>query len=170
MKVIWLGHACFLITADNGLKIVIDPYEASPGGRISYGPAREAPDVVTIGHQDAAHNHTADLRGNPEIVQGAGSHMAGGIEFVGIPTPHGPVPTGEPPGALGLEAAVALWEVLPPAVVILRHFRNQKCNFPSCGVEDLVRLRPGAVLVGNTEAELTAGHLPEGRILVLEPA
>lgn len=27
MKVKWLGHSCFLITADNGLKIVTDPYE-----------------------------------------------------------------------------------------------------------------------------------------------
>ena len=29
MKIKWLGHVCFLITADNGLKIVTDPYEAS---------------------------------------------------------------------------------------------------------------------------------------------
>ncbi len=216
MRVKWLGHACFLITADNGLKIVTDPYEASPGGRISYGPVREAPDIVTISHQDAAHSYTADLMGNPEIVRGAGSHMARGIEFVCVPTPHGPVPAGEPgenaifsfaidgisvchcgdldlplseaahraleqadvllmptggpPGALGLEEAIALWEKLQPAVVIPMHFRNQKCSFPSCGVEDLVRLRPGTVLAGSSEAELIAGHLPEGRILVLEPA
>lgn len=216
MKVKWLGHACFLITAESGLKIVTDPYEADFGGRIRYGPVSEAPDIVTISHQDAAHNHTADLRGNPDIVQVAGRHVVRGVEFIGIPTPHGPVPVGEPgentiisftvdgitvchcgdmalpldhaaqrameqadvllmptgghPGALELEEAIALWEKLPPSVVIPMHFRNQKCSFPSCGLEDLVRLRPATVLVGRTEVDFTAGQLPSGQILVLEPA
>ena len=215
MKVKWLGHACFLITANSGLKIATDPYEASPGGRISYGPVKEAPDVVTISHQDAAHAYTADLQGDPVIVRGAGRHVVKGVEFACIPTPHGPVPTGEPgenaifsftvdgvnvchcgdldlpfsetahhaleqadvllmptggpPGALGLEEAIALWEKLGSAVVIPMHFRNRKCGFPSCSVEDLVGLRPGTVLAGSSEAEFTVGRLPEGRILVLEP-
>lgn len=41
MKFKWLGHACFLITADSGLKIIIDPYEEGFRGLINYGAVRE---------------------------------------------------------------------------------------------------------------------------------
>lgn len=88
MKIRWLGHACFLISADSGLKIVTDPYEAGFHGIISYGAVRESPDIVTISHQHGDHNYTGDLQGNPDIVQGAGRHIAKGIEFVGIPCYH----------------------------------------------------------------------------------
>ena len=88
MKVKWLGHACFLITSDSGLKIITDPYEVGFRDIISYGPVNESPDIVTISHQHGDHNYTADLQGNPEIVQGTGTHQVKGIEFVGIPTYH----------------------------------------------------------------------------------
>ena len=35
MKIKWLGHASFLITSKDGLKIVTDPYVV--GGNIKYG-------------------------------------------------------------------------------------------------------------------------------------
>ncbi len=41
MTVEWLGLACFLITADNGLKIAHDPNKASPRGRLTYSPLGE---------------------------------------------------------------------------------------------------------------------------------
>lgn len=216
MKVKWLGHACFLITAGSGLKIVIDPYEAGFRDLINYGPVKESPDIVTISHGHGDHNYTADLQGNPEIVQGAGKHLVKGIEFLGTPCYHDRVsggergentifcftvdgvrvchcgdlghplddaalgslgqvdvllmPTGGPVATLELEEAMALWEKLRPAVVIPMHFRNDKCGFPKYGVDDLVRLRPGAVRAGSTEAEFTAGSLPTGQILILEPA
>ncbi len=88
MNVKWLGHACFLITADSGLKVVTDPYEAHFRGIIDYEPIRESPDIVTISHQHGDHNYTADLLGSPEIVQGAGRHQVKGIDFVGIPCYH----------------------------------------------------------------------------------
>ena len=61
MKVKWLGHACFLITAGSGLKIVTDPYEAGFRGIINYGPVRESADIVTTSHGHDDHNYTADL-------------------------------------------------------------------------------------------------------------
>jgi L-ascorbate metabolism protein UlaG (beta-lactamase superfamily) len=88
MKIKWLGHACFLITDGRGLKIVTDPYEEGFHGIISYGAVKESPDIVTISHQHGDHNHTGDLQGNPDIVQGAGQHRAKGIGFVGIPCYH----------------------------------------------------------------------------------
>ncbi len=68
MKIKWLGHACFLITADNGLKIVSDAYEAGFRGIINYGSVKESPDIVTISHQRGDHNYTGDLQGSPEVV------------------------------------------------------------------------------------------------------
>jgi len=88
MKIEWLGHACFLITSDNGLKVITDPYQAGFRDIINYGPIRESPDIVTISHQHGDHNYTGDLQGSPEIVQGAGKHLAKGIEFTGIPCYH----------------------------------------------------------------------------------
>ena len=216
MKVKWLGHACFLITADSGLKIITDPYKVGFQGLISHGPVTESPDVVTISHQHGDHSYTGDLKGNPEIVQGVGRHRAKGIEFIGIPCYHdrvfgqelgnntifcfavddvrlchcgdlghplddGPlhslghvdvllIPTGGPMATLELDEAAALWEKLQPAVIIPMHFRNQKCNFPKYGLDDLMKLRPAAVQVGNSEVALTADQLPTGQILILDPA
>ena len=215
MKVKWLGHACFLITADSGLKIVTDPYEAGFRGIINYGPVRESPDIVTISHQHGDHNYTGDLQGSPEVVQGAGTHLVKGTEFVGTPCYHDQtsgqergdntifcftvddirlchcgdlghpldedtlrslghvdvllIPTGGPAATLELDEAVALWEKLKPGVVIPMHFHNQKCSFPRYGVEDLVKLKPGAVRAGQSETEFTAGQLPSGQILILDP-
>ncbi len=88
MKVKWLGHACFLITADSGLKIITDPYEMGFRSLISYGPVRESPDIVTISHRHGDHNYTGDLQGCPEVVQGTGRQRVKGIEFVGVPCYH----------------------------------------------------------------------------------
>ena len=216
MKTKWLGHACFLITSESGLKIITDPYEAGFRGIINYGPVRESADIVTISHQHGDHNYTGDLEGSPEIVQGAGRHLVKGIEFVGIPCYHDRVsgqergdntifcftvdnirvchcgdlghplddsalgflghvdvlliPTGGPAATLELDEAVALWEKLKPGAIIPMHFRNQKCNFPKYGVEDLVKLEPRAIRAGKSEAEFTADQLPVGQILILDPA
>ncbi|MFC2006449.1 MBL fold metallo-hydrolase [Chloroflexota bacterium] len=216
MKIKWLGHACFLITANSGFKIVMDPYEAGFKDMINYGPVRESVDIVTISHQHGDHNYTGDLQGSPEVVQGAGTHQVKGIEFVGISCYHDSVSgqergdntifcftvddirlchcgdlghplddttlkslgrvdvllisTGGPAATLELDEAIVLWEKLQPGVIIPMHFRNQKCNFPKYGVEDLVKLKPMAVQAGRSEVEFTAGQLPAGQILILDPA
>ncbi len=216
MKIKWLGHACFLIASDSGLKIITDPYETGFRGIINYEPIRESPDIVTISHQHGDHNYTSDLQGNPEIVQGAGKHLVKGIEFVGMPCYHDRVsgqergdntifnftvdgirichcgdlghplddssadslghvdvlliPTGGPAPTLELDEAIALWERLQPSVIIPMHFRNQKCNFPKYGVEDLTKLTPMAIQPGKSEIEFSAGQHPVGQILILDPA
>ena len=88
MEIKWLGHACFLITADSGIKIITDPYESGFKGILNYGPVRESADIVTISHQHGDHNYTGDLTGSPEVVQGTGKHQVKGIEFEGISCYH----------------------------------------------------------------------------------
>jgi len=80
------------------------------------------------------------------------------------------IPAGGPRATLELDEAVELWEKLRPGVIIPMHFRNEKCNFPKYGVEDIMKLRPNAVEAGKSEAEFSAGQLPEGQVLILDPA
>ena len=89
MKVKWLGHASFAITADDGTCIVTDPYEPGGfGGAIGYGPITEKADVVTVSHDHADHNYVAGVPGAPTVLKGAGAHEARGIDFKGLETAH----------------------------------------------------------------------------------
>jgi L-ascorbate metabolism protein UlaG (beta-lactamase superfamily) len=85
MKLRWLGHASFLITADDGTRIIMDPFGEYAGLR--YEPIREAADVMLVSHDHGDHRG-AKVRGNPTEVKSAGMHKVGGIEFKGIPTYH----------------------------------------------------------------------------------
>lgn len=85
MRIKWLGHACFMITSDTGIKIITDPYFT--GGGLSYGEIKESADIVTVSHdQHGDHNNVAAVRGSPEVVRGTAKIR--GMEFRGIPTYH----------------------------------------------------------------------------------
>jgi L-ascorbate metabolism protein UlaG (beta-lactamase superfamily) len=86
MKVKWLAHASFLITSETGTKIITDPYNV--GGGLSYGEIKESADVVTVSHEHGDHNNVAAVKGNPQVVKGAGAKEAKGIRFKGVPTYH----------------------------------------------------------------------------------
>jgi L-ascorbate metabolism protein UlaG (beta-lactamase superfamily) len=91
MKIKWYGHAAFLITSDQGIKIIIDPYEPGAfGGQLSYGKIRDQADIVITSHDHADHNYTKDLPGAPQIVKGSGSKTVKGISMKGISTYHDP--------------------------------------------------------------------------------
>lgn len=86
MKVKWLGHACFLITSESGLKIITDPYVQERG--IKYSPIDESADIVTVSHDHFDHNNVAAVKGNPEVVKGSGTKTVKGIQFKGVATHH----------------------------------------------------------------------------------
>ena len=91
MKVKWYGHAAFLITSDEGTKIMIDPYEPGAfGGQLSYGKIGDQADIVLTSHDHADHNYTQDLPGTPQVVKGSDSKTVRGISIKGIPTYHDP--------------------------------------------------------------------------------
>jgi L-ascorbate metabolism protein UlaG (beta-lactamase superfamily) len=91
MKIKYYGHAAFLITSDQGTKMIIDPYEPGAfGGQLSYGKIKDQADIVLISHDHADHNYTKDLPGVPQIVKGSGSKTVKGISIKGIPTYHDP--------------------------------------------------------------------------------
>jgi len=86
MKVKWLGHACFLLTSEEGLRVITDPYAV--GGGINYSPIKEAADIVVISHGHADHNNVSAVRGKPEVIKGSGIRTAKGVQFRGIATYH----------------------------------------------------------------------------------
>ncbi len=84
MKIKWLGHACFMITSDAGIKIITDPY--APSENLNYGEIKESADIVTVSHGHFDHNNVAAVKGNPEVVRETAKVK--GIEFKSIPTYH----------------------------------------------------------------------------------
>ena len=87
MKVKWLGHATFLITSDEGTKIITDPYQPGMFG-LNYDKIEEAADIVVVSHDHPDHNYVEGVPGEPQVVRGSGSHKVKGIEFKGIPSYH----------------------------------------------------------------------------------
>ena len=86
MKVRWLGHASFLLTSDDGTRVVVDPY--GPVDGLNYDPINETAEIVTVSHGHGDHNNVLAIKGNPEVVEGAGVRQVKGIEFAGIGTSH----------------------------------------------------------------------------------
>jgi L-ascorbate metabolism protein UlaG (beta-lactamase superfamily) len=86
MKVKWLGHSCFLITSEEGTRLITDPYTVGAG--ISYSAIKESADVVTVSHEHGDHNNVSAVKGSPQVIKGSGAKTAAGIEFNGIATYH----------------------------------------------------------------------------------
>ena len=84
MKIKWLGHASFLITAEDGTRIITDPYEPNPG--LKYGQINETADIVTVSHEHGDHNNAASVKGNPQIVRDMASVK--GMTFKAVATAH----------------------------------------------------------------------------------
>ncbi|HIE09402.1 MAG TPA: MBL fold metallo-hydrolase [Armatimonadetes bacterium] len=84
MRIEWLGHACFLITASDGTKILTDPYDPSVG----YRDIGVDADVVTVSHAHYDHNYVSGVGGSPEVVDGPGKRTVKGIEFLGVEAFH----------------------------------------------------------------------------------
>jgi L-ascorbate metabolism protein UlaG (beta-lactamase superfamily) len=86
MKIKWLGHASFLITSGDGIKIITDPYPQGSG--LSYAPIDEAADIVIVSHDHFDHNNVSSIPGHPQIISGSGVKDMKGIQFRGISSYH----------------------------------------------------------------------------------
>jgi len=84
MKIKYLAHSSFLITADDGTRIITDPY--APEKDFKYAPIDEAADIVTVSHDHFDHNNIAAVKGNPQVVRESGTVK--GITFKAVPTAH----------------------------------------------------------------------------------
>lgn len=86
MKLQWVGQACFLIEADDGRSILIDPFQRVIGINRGDFPA----DVVVFSHAHIDHcDHSAVPQG-ATVVMGNGEHPAAGFTFIGHHAYHDP--------------------------------------------------------------------------------
>lgn len=93
MKIKWLGHSCFLLTAASGTTLLTDPYDtAAYRTTLLYRsldePPGMSPDVVTISHGHADHGNVEALSGTPEIVSTPRSRRAAGFNIRGVEAFH----------------------------------------------------------------------------------
>jgi L-ascorbate metabolism protein UlaG (beta-lactamase superfamily) len=89
MRVKFLGHACFLLTASDGTRMNTDPYK--PGafdGAITYSPIAERADFVTVSHDHLDHNYVEGVPGRPKVFRSAGPHKAGAVTVTGFDSYH----------------------------------------------------------------------------------
>ena len=89
MKLRWLGHSAFLLTAADGTSVITDPYlPGSFSGQIMYGPIRETAHAVTVSHHHHDHDGVSGLPGQPVAFDRAGAFKAGSITITGFDTYH----------------------------------------------------------------------------------
>jgi len=88
MKIIWHGHSCFQIIAqeekDIKVSIVIDPFSKEIGLRL---PKLEA-DILLVTHDHSDHNNVKAVSGNPFVITGPGEYDMKGVFVRGIPAFH----------------------------------------------------------------------------------
>ncbi len=84
MKIKWLGHSCFLITAGSGRTLLTDPFDGETG----YWVPGATADVVTASHKHSDHHATELLPGGFTLIDQPGVHHACGLVIEGIGSFH----------------------------------------------------------------------------------
>jgi len=98
----WLGHSSFLISLDDALRIVTDPFDSTVG----YPLPDEAADICIVSHDHSDHNCVSVIKGNPQVVKGVGEKEAKGINFKGVGSFHD-----EKGGSQRGENTIFAWEL-----------------------------------------------------------
>ncbi|MBI5360886.1 MAG: MBL fold metallo-hydrolase [Planctomycetes bacterium] len=89
MKIKWIGHSCFLLTASDGTAVATDPYEYKAyDGALGYAEIDFAANAVTASHQHPDHNSVKSVKGNPAAIVKPGEFTIGSFNIKGIPCFH----------------------------------------------------------------------------------
>ncbi|MFO7815011.1 MAG: MBL fold metallo-hydrolase [Halanaerobiales bacterium] len=84
MKFKWWGQASFLITKDDGTKIVTDPYNED----LPYKKINDEADYVTVSHDHFDHNAVDTIPGQPYVVNNVSGFKDKEVDIIGISTYH----------------------------------------------------------------------------------
>ncbi len=89
MKIKFIGHSCFLITTGDGTRIITDPYEAGCyDGAMKYRPIEDQAEIVLVSHDHPDHCASAEVPGNPRVVDEPGRMSFGAAEISGVQVWH----------------------------------------------------------------------------------
>lgn len=84
MKIKWFGHSCFMLTSENGTKILTDPYKNMLGYKL---PVIEA-DIVATSHSHSDHSNIDAVKSSFVHINKPGRFKEHGIEIKGVETFH----------------------------------------------------------------------------------
>lgn len=84
MKIQWLGHSCFLITAQDGRTLLTDPFDATVG----YALPGVTANIVTCSHNHFDHHAVELLPNGYTVIDDAGVHHSHGLVVEGIKSYH----------------------------------------------------------------------------------
>ena len=86
MKIMYLGHSCFCLENEKGVKLITDPFT-----RVGYElPSGLQADIVTVSHGHFDHNYTQAVGGAPAILGQEGEYEVCGVKIVAKSTWHDP--------------------------------------------------------------------------------
>lgn len=84
MRIKWLGHSCFMITNEAGVRILTDPCDPDTG----YQLRDIETDILTVSHSHHDHCYTDAVKGTPVTLTDAGEYEVCGIKIRGISSYH----------------------------------------------------------------------------------
>ena len=87
MRIKWFGLSSFLITTQENINILLDPFRPGVFG-LDYGRIDEVADIVLVSHHHGDHDYIEGAKGNPFQIIGAGTFSHKGIQFTGIASYH----------------------------------------------------------------------------------
>ncbi len=80
----WWGQACFSVTDDQGLTVLVDPFPKDFG----YEAPTVEPKIVLVTHEHRDHNGVDNVLGSPTVFRGSGEHEAEGLLIKGVAAKH----------------------------------------------------------------------------------
>ena len=88
MKIKWFGQSCFMLTAENGIKIVMDPYSKVLSLLSGYKLPEICANIVTVSHDHIDHNNVGAVKGDFVHIKDPGVFSQEGIGIKGVQTFH----------------------------------------------------------------------------------
>lgn len=88
MKIKWFGQSCFILTAENGVKIVTDPYSNKFGSLAGFKLPEINANIVTVSHDHGDHNNAGAVKGDFVHIKDPGAYTQDGIGIKGVETFH----------------------------------------------------------------------------------
>ena len=84
MIIKWFGQSCFMITSENGTRILTDPFHNMLGYKL---PQLDA-DIVSVSHNHSDHNNINAVKSTFVHINELGNFSEDGIEIKGVETFH----------------------------------------------------------------------------------
>ncbi|MCR5610312.1 MAG: MBL fold metallo-hydrolase [Clostridiales bacterium] len=84
MNIKWYGHSCFLLTSEDGTRILTDP----PAPDTGYVVTGVECDAVTVSHAHFDHSYVKAAAGDPLVITGTEPEKVGSVGITAFPAMH----------------------------------------------------------------------------------